>query len=178
MLEISKRAFGYMGVFVSLMIVTGCATQTTQQSPSFSANQVFYVMPFDNQSNMPLAQAQVEQLVASSLAERGLTVRVYPKTKVNDVQASLEPQQRHKEAQQWLLQQPPGYVVQGAVHEWQYKYGLDGEPAVGVTLMILNHQAEELWRGSVSRSGWGRESITQVGLEALSDVFDDVDFNE
>ena len=113
------------------------------------------------------AQAQVEQLLASVLADAGIRVELYPTSKVNDLQASIEPEQRQAEAQAWLASKRQGYVLQGAVQEWQYKYGLDGEPAVGVTLQLSDLNGQVLWRGSIAKSGWGRESLSQLGLTSL-----------
>ena len=154
------------------LFLAGCASQYSAQSPTLNSGNTLYVMPFANQSNMPMAQAQAEQLVASALAEQGIKVRIYPKAQVGDLQASLEPQQRQQEAQAWLMQQPAGYVLAGSVQEWQYKYGLDGEPAVGLTLTLATSSGEELWRGSASNSGWGRESLSHVALDAIEDLLD------
>ncbi|MFY8274680.1 hypothetical protein AAEU32_11215 [Pseudoalteromonas sp. SSDWG2] len=159
-----------------LILLAGCASQYSAQSPLLSKANTVYVMPFANQSNMPMAQAQAEQLAASAFAEQGIKVRVYPKDKVGDLQASLEPKQRIKEAQAWLSQQPAGYVLWGSVQEWQYKYGLDGEPAVGLTMTLSTSSGEELWRGSASNSGWGRESLSHIALDAIEDLIDQLDW--
>ncbi|MCG7569642.1 hypothetical protein MHM89_06835 [Pseudoalteromonas sp. CNC9-20] len=158
-------------------ILSGCATHYAGESPTLSASQQVYIMPLANQSNMPMAQAQAEQLLASALAEQGLKVTLYPKQQVGDLQASLEPAQRNQEAQRWLSEQQPGYVVSGSVQEWQYKYGLDGEPAVGLTLTLADSSGNELWRGSTSKTGWGRESLSQVALEAIDTLIDELDWD-
>ncbi len=154
-------------ILIVLLVVTGCASQMSSSSPKLDRSQIIYIMPLTNQSAMPMAQAQVEQLLASVLADRGLRVEVYPKLQVNDLQASIEPELREAEARAWLADKPKGYIMYGAVQEWQYKYGLDGEPAVGVTLQLTDMQGQVLWRGAVAQSGWGRESLAQLGLKAL-----------
>ncbi|CAM3777326.1 hypothetical protein [Rheinheimera salexigens] len=155
-----------------VLAVSACATQFNAPSPKLDSTKTVYIMPLENQSNMPMAQAQAEQLIASVLAEYGLKVMVYPKLNVNDLQASLEPQQRLAEANKWLSNQANGYVITGSVQEWQYKYGLDGEPAIGVTLTLSTSQGNTLWRGSVSKSGWGRESLSHIALKALENLLD------
>ena len=157
--------FGLLAIFV-----VGCSASFSHNDRELDTEMTIYIMPFSNQSNMPMAQAQVEELVASVLAAEGLNVQLYPKQRVNDIQASLDPERRYTAAQSWLAQQPAGYVLNGSVHEWQYKYGLDGEPAVGLTLTISNMSQQVLWRNSSSRSGWGRESLTQMGLKTISDM--------
>lgn len=159
-----------------LITLVGCGTTVSESTAVLDQSRTLYIMPFANQSNMPMAQSQVEELVASVLSAQGFTVRVYPKDRISDVQASLEPERRGEEARVWLSQQPAGYIVQGAVHEWQYKFGLDGEPAVGLTLTVSDMNQAELWRGSTSRSGWGRESITRMGIKAISEITEEINW--
>lgn len=162
----------YLGVVVALL--ASCTATINESSPTLLSDKPVYVMPFVNQSNMPMAQAQVEQLVASVLAQKGLRVKIYPRHRVSDIQASLEPEKRAEEAENWIERQQPGYVVAGAVHEWHYKTGIDGEPTVGFTLTLQASGGEILWRGSSSKSGWGRESLTQVGIEALTNLLEEL----
>jgi hypothetical protein len=163
---------------VAVIGLGGCAATVSEMSPPLDHRKPFYVMPFTNQSNMPMAQSQVEEIMASALSARGLSVKVYPKSQVNDIQASLEPEKRFEAAQTWVSQQPEGYLIQGSVHEWQYKFGLDGEPAVGFTMTVNDMNQVELWRASTSRSGWGRESISRIGIKAAEDMADQLTLTE
>jgi polysaccharide biosynthesis protein PelC len=157
---------------IVVLAISACATQFNGQSPKLDRHKTVYIMPLENQSNMPMAQAQAEQLIASVLAESGLKVKLYPKQNINDLQASLEPQLRLNQATTWLSSQASGYVITGSVQEWQYKYGLDGEPAIGITLTLNTTEGNALWRGSVSKSGWGRESLPHIALKALENLLD------
>lgn len=162
--------FRLLSLMVLAVSLAACSATVSEMSPPLDHRKTFYVMPFVNQSNMPMAQSQVEEIMASVLAARGLSVSMYPKNQVNEVQASLEPERRFQLAEQWLSQQPSGYLLQGTVHEWQYKFGLDGEPAVGFTLTVSDMNRSELWRATTSRSGWGRESISSVGIKTAQDL--------
>lgn len=157
-------------ISATLLLLAGCASQMSSQSPALDANQVVYIMPFSNQSATPMAQAQAEQLLASVLADAGIRVELYPASTVSDLQASIEPEQRQAVAEQWLATRQQGYVMHGVVQEWQYKYGLDGEPAVGVTLQLTDKNGTELWRGSAARSGWGRESLSHLALKTFAEL--------
>lgn len=165
-------------IMMAVLVLSGCATFLSNSGPELDKQRPIYIMPLSNQSNMPMAQAQAEQLLASVIAKEGLQVSLYPKHQVNDLHANMEPEKRLKEAQQWLKQQPPGYVITGSVQEWQYKYGLDGEPAIGFSLILIDDSDKILWRGTVSRSGWGRESLTQVAIEALDDILSELNWND
>ena len=48
-----------------------------------------------------------------------------------------------------------GSSLGGAVDEWRYKVGVDGEPAAGVTLQIIDVASGDiLWSGGVGTQGW------------------------
>lgn len=166
-----------MMALFAFLFISGCSTHYSGSSPELNKENMVYLMPFTNQSNMPMAQAQAEQLVASALAEQGLSVRIYPKRQVNDLQASLEPTERDIEAVQWLEKQQPGYIISGSVQEWQYKFGLDSEPVIGLTLTLSDTEKNEVWRGSISKSGWGRESLSHTALKAIDDLLNELDWN-
>ncbi|MDX5405671.1 MAG: hypothetical protein LPK11_01340 [Chromatiaceae bacterium] len=162
---------------ITLLVLTGCASHLSSDSPPLDAKQVVYIMPFTNQSATPMAQAQAEQLLASALADAGIKAELYPRAAISDLQASIEPEQRQKAAEQWLATKQQGYVIYGVVQEWQYKYGLDGEPAVGVTLQLTDTQGREIWRGSAARSGWGRESLSHLAMKTFADLSENLDWN-
>jgi hypothetical protein len=75
----------------------------------------------------------------------------------------------------WANQQNLRYAVTGSVDEWRYKSGLDGEPAVGITLNIVDLQTQEvIWTSTGARSGWGREGVAMAARTLLSDLLDDL----
>ncbi|MCY1405315.1 hypothetical protein D9M71_205530 [compost metagenome] len=62
-------------------------------------------------------------------------------------------------------------MVTGSVEEWQYKNGLDGEPAVGVSLQVLETSSGKLlWSRSGARAGWSRESLAGTAQTVLRDL--------
>ena len=79
--------------------------------------------------------------------------------------------------QQWLQQQGGDYLVTGSVEEWRYKSGLDGEPAVGLSLKITSLSDNRIvWSGSASRSGWPRESLSGTAQKVIQQLTDDIDW--
>ena len=60
------------------------------------------------------------------------------------------------------------YVVSGVVHEWRYKTGVDGEPAVGVMLEIRELPSGKIvYSGTGARAGWARTSLSQTGQKVI-----------
>ncbi|MNP09293.1 hypothetical protein D3C76_1013940 [compost metagenome] len=123
-----------------------------------------------NYSQAPQAGERVEQILLSVLAEDGLRPRVYPAPAQNDP-LLLDDRERQSQALDWARQQKLAYVVTGSVEEWQYKNGLDGEPAVGVSLQVLETSSGKLlWSRSGARAGWSRESLAGTAQTVLRDL--------
>jgi hypothetical protein len=71
----------------------------------------------------------------------------------------------------WARQQGARYALTGAVEEWRYKVGVDGEPAAGVTLQIIDVQTgEALWSAAGGKSGWSREALSAVAQQLIRDL--------
>ncbi len=69
---------------------------------------------------------------------------------------------------QKLASRSAEYVVSGVVHEWRYKTGVDGEPAVGVMIEIRELPAGRIvYSGTGSRAGWARQSLSETGQKVI-----------
>jgi hypothetical protein len=61
--------------------------------------------------------------------------------------------------------------VQGAVDEWRYKVGVDGEPAVGVALQVVDLQSGAVvWSAVGAKSGWSREALAAVAQKLIGEL--------
>ena len=107
------------------------------------------------------------------LAE-GVRPRLYPAQPQGDLQL-VDDRERQQRALDWARQQKLAYVVTGSVEEWQYKNGLDGEPAVGVSLQVLEPASGRvLWSTSGARAGWSRESLAGAAQKVLRELVGDL----
>lgn len=89
--------------------------------------------------------------------------------------ALLDDQERLATALDWARRQKLDYVISGSVEEWQYKNGLDGEPAVGISLRVLEPATGRvLWSSSGARAGWSRESLAGAAQKVLGELVDDL----
>ena len=72
----------------------------------------------------------------------------------------FEPAERkaQAEAEKWARTQGMRYVVTGAVNEWRYKVGVDGEPAVGLMLQVKDLRSDQV----VYSAAGGRECAAQA----------------
>jgi hypothetical protein len=68
----------------------------------------------------------------------------------------------------WARDHEVRYALAGSVEEWRYKVGVDGEPAAGVTLRIIDvPSGKTLWSGSGAQSGWSREALSAVAQKLI-----------
>jgi len=164
---------------LGVISVSGCASYEVPTSPLLEANQVWLLMPFENNSNRPLAAENAEQILTALLFAKDIKLMTYPKTTTTDLRSILDSSSRIKTAHAWLNDQDGKYVISGSVDEWQYKSGLDGEPAVGVTLFLKNRQSDEvIWRATGTRGGWGRESLSGTGQIVLQELIEGLEISE
>jgi hypothetical protein len=61
--------------------------------------------------------------------------------------------------------------VGGSVEEWRYKVGVDGEPAVGLTLAITDlDSGAVVYSASGGKSGWSREALSAVAQKLMREL--------
>jgi hypothetical protein len=65
--------------------------------------------------------------------------------------------------------------VTGSVEEWRYKGGLEGDPAVGLTLVVFELATNRVvWSASGSRTGTGADSVSGTALTLLGSLIDEL----
>ena len=148
-----------MSLALTVLLVAGCASFTGESGPNLPRTAKWGIVPMVNYSQTPQAGERSEQILLSVLSSRGLHPRVYPVSTQGE-QALMDDNERLTGALEWAREQKLDYVVSGSVEEWQYKNGLDGEPAVGISLRVLEASSGRvLWSKSGARAGWSRESL-------------------
>ena len=107
-------------------------------------NAKWALLPIINHTDIPQAGLRAEAIAEVLLRNRGIdNLRRYPPTLNPD--SLFEPAERKVvvDALKWAHEQGVRYAVTGAVDEWHYKVGIDGEPAVGLVLQIIDLDGEK-----------------------------------
>lgn len=163
-----------MTLGLATLLVAGCASFTGKQSPVFHREANWGVVPMVNYSQTPQAGERGEQILVSVLADRGLQTRIYPPARQTDL-ALMDESERLAAGLDWARTQKLDFVISGSVEEWQYKSGLDGEPAVGISLRVLDPATGRvLWSNSGARAGWSRESLAGTAQKVIGKLVDDL----
>jgi len=163
----------FIVMLLAALAAAGCTT--TNNSPvgaAMDGSQKWVMLPILNHTEVPQAGLRAEAITEGLLRSGGVNdLTRYPATMAADT--LFEPSERkvYIEAEKWARIQSARYAVYGAVDEWRYKVGIDGEPAVGVALHIMDLQNNAVvWSGVGGKSGWSRESLSGVAQKLIRDL--------
>ena len=157
---------GWVYLLVSVAVVLSCAKVVDTTALSLPKGKIYAVAPFENYTDTPLAGYRVASMLEGILRAKGYKVadRVweYP-----DKEPSRE------EIKNFLYKslKKADYVFFGSVNEFRYKTGIDGEPAVSVSVFLMESSTGKVIGGSsLSASGWAHESLGTVLQELLREA--------
>jgi hypothetical protein len=153
---------------LALLFLAGCSViQSQQGTRPVALNSQFAVIPLTNLSQTPQAGDQAASILSAILRARGAAeVRLY--LPEDDNPLAYDNRARQQQALTEALENGADLVMTGTVDEWRYKNGLDGEPAVGITLEIRDPNGDGVvWSGTAARTGWGREGLSVAGHKVL-----------
>lgn len=160
----------YSNLLVIVFLMVSCSTATQGQYKPLSASAKMVVLPFENNTETPYAGLRASSIARGVLASQGFNVdRLTYKQKeytAEEIKNLME------------ISKSKGYkyAVVGTVNEWRYKTGIDGEPAVSLTMRIVDlDTGETVWNGVSSKSGWGYKSIGVLAQEIIEDLVDSIE---
>ena len=164
-------------ILVIFMITAGgCqSAQSERTKVAIDTDSQVVLLPFLNRSETPLAGERAEAIALSVLRSRGLDgLQTYELPIEGTGLPILDDGKRLADAKQDALDRGASHALTGSVEEWRYKSGLDGEPAVGLSLRLVDLESNEvLWSGSAARSGWSRSSLAGTAQKVLQELADD-----
>ena len=152
------------------LALTACTTTSSMNARTADPMQGRWaLLPLLNHTDTPQAALAAEAIIEHLVRARGVAaLERYPATLSKDTLFDPAERKLQEEAKSWAKQQGARYALAGSVHEWRYKVGIDGEPAVGVTLQLIDlGNGEIVWSAAGAKSGWSREALSQVAQELL-----------
>lgn len=153
------------------LAISSCTTVNVQNAPvNLDARASWVLLPIINHTATPQAGLRAEAILESLVRAQGVSdLRKYP-AKLNS-ESLFEPVERSAvdEALKWARKEQAIYALTGTVDEWRYKVGVDGEPAVGITLQLIDMaNGRVIWSATGSKTGWSREALSAVAQKLLS----------
>lgn len=155
-----------------LCALAACSTVDRGRAPALQANAEWTVLPFANHTETPMAGNRAESVAEALLHARGVgKVKRYTSTAQQEALFDAGDNKRQEQALAWAREQGVRYALAGTVDEWRYKVGVDGEPAAGITLQIIDVQSGDiLWSGAGGKSGWSREALSAVAQKLIREL--------
>jgi hypothetical protein len=157
----------------ALSVLAACGTATAPPAPPLESHAAWVVLPFRNHAQVPQAGERVESMLAALLRAEGLDPLPAGPGEAGggDALPELDEARRYAAALDWSRRRKARYGMAGAVEEWGYKSGAEGEPAVGLTLSVVDvPTGRVLWTGTGAGTGWGRESASALAQKVLADL--------
>ena len=154
-----------------LLLLPGCTTTTRDGGkPHVNKGKFTLVMPpFVNATDHEHAGLALTQLTGSTLLEQGMPL-IQTEEILNKTADESAPKQEVRN-QQIAQENKATYLLMGTVHEYRYKSDLNANPAVGITLRLVNvADGRTLWQGSSSKVGRFQASLTSTAQKAVRDL--------
>jgi TolB-like protein len=168
----------YLLLCLTTFLAVACSTsiKSTDGHDALDAQAKWVLLPIANNTGTPQAALSAEAMLDHLLRRQGVASLLnYPAALSRDT--LFEPTERKvsEEAQKWAREQGARYALTGSVEEWRYKVGIDGEPAVGVTLKVIDlSTGNVVWSASGAKSGWSRAALAAVAQALLTDLLGDL----
>ena len=157
-----------------LCALAACSTVDRGRAPALQANAEWTVLPFANHTETPMAGSRAESVAEALLHARGVgRIKRYTSSAQAEVLFDAGDTKRQEQALAWAKEQGVRYALGGSVDEWRYKVGVDGEPAVGVALSVVDvSSGRTVWSGVGARSGWSRDALSAVAQKLLKSLLE------
>ncbi len=163
-------------LIILLLLLAGCAITDSSQVPALDKDAKWALLPMENHTETPQAALRMEAITETLFRAKGaMSLKTYPSTLSQDSLFEPADDKALETALSWAQQSGARYAITGAVNEWRYKTGVDGEPAVGLTIKIIDVQTHQvIWSAAGARTGWGREAVSAVAQKLLEKLTDGI----
>jgi hypothetical protein len=161
-----------LGGFV--LLISGCVStiQKAEVNPQFKLKGEIGLTEFENGTQEENAGQTIRDILETILIRRGIAVEtIYnPSREATeqihrssyDIQSPIFEKARSKKLT---------HLVTGTIHEFRYKTDLNGNPAVGLTLRVVEVDSGKIvWQATGSYAGPGKSTLTACAQKVLHDV--------
>ena len=171
-----KRSTLIAGLFaLAVAMLSGCAVTDVHRSQQLDGSARWALLPIANYAETPQAGERAESILTTLLHQRGVNMLTPAPRSDNGGLPEFDQNAALDQALSWACSQGYQYGVTGAVEEWQYKTGLDGEPAVGISLRVIDvNTGATVWSASGSKAGWGYSTVSGTAQQLMSSLVSDM----
>ncbi|MBX2883480.1 MAG: DUF4136 domain-containing protein [Granulosicoccus sp.] len=167
-----------MAMAVATLMMSACNTISTTGTIAVESSRPWAILPIANYSTTPKADETLATLVETRLRSRGVRqLESFRSQESLSLVSLLDKTPDNTALIQKALSQGYQYGITGSVLEWHYKSGPDREPAVGLSLKVIDLASQQVvWQGSASRTGWAYSNLSSVADKVIRDLLKQVKF--
>ncbi len=150
-----------------LGFTAGCSTVVTHGGSTGTIRvERLLLPPFVNATNDEHAGRALTEITGSTLVEAGLPLFQTEETLIRS--AADKAQGADGRYAELARSTGASHLLVGTVHEYRYKTDLDGDPAVGITLRLIDAATgQTLWQGSGGNVGYAFASVTSAAQKSV-----------
>lgn len=168
-------------IFIAMLYasVPACTTVIERSGRSnFESHKMWILLPFQNYSGTPRAGEKIEEILATLLRSKGIeNLQVYQdQNEKAEIWPILDEKGVQNNALLWAREHKFDYGITGNIEEWQYKSGVGGEPAVGLSLRIIEiASGRVVWSTTGAKSGWSAETVSGTAQKLTAELLSTLD---
>ena len=164
-----------LGNLLLICVLHGCAVVDHSRGPVLEQQASWVLLPMVNHTETPQAGRRAEAITEALLYSQGIeNLRRYPANLQDNAFLLGSDHKLFESALHWAKEQKVRYAMTGTVDEWRYKVGIDGEPAVGVSLRLLDlHTDQVVWSAVGGQTGWSREAVSAVAQKLIKRLLEE-----
>ena len=163
-------------VLFSALLASGCTVVDRTREARIDPAAKWALLPIANHTETPQAGLRAEAITEAVLRSMGVSqLERYPSTL--NPEGLFDPAERKAQDQAvaWAKAQKARFALTGSVEEWRYKVGVDGEPAVGLSLTIVDlDSGAVVYSAAGGKSGWSREALSAVAQKLARELLSGV----
>jgi TolB-like protein len=163
-------------LFCAVLMACACTVVDRTREARIDPAAKWALLPIVNHTETPQAGLRAEAITEAVLRGMGVTqLERYPSSM--NPEGLFDPAERKAQDQAvvWAKGQKARYALSGSVEEWRYKVGVDGEPAVGLSLTIVDlDSGAVVYSAAGGKSGWSREALSAVAQKLARELLSGV----
>ena len=156
----------FLGLF--LILFSGCVKESYDITPikEFPKSNI-KVLPFANFTQNPMAGYKVAGILEGVLKANNFNLK-------GSLWDFEEKEYSIEDIKNLIQKANSRYIITGYVNEFKYKVGIDGEPAISITMKIFDKLKNRyIYTATFSRVGDTYGSITQLTQEGFENTLSD-----
>ncbi|PJE16626.1 hypothetical protein [Legionella sp.] len=160
-------------IIALVVLASGCTRINSSPGVPIVPNSRWGMAIFANNTEIPQAGYRAMSITAGVLRSKGVrSLAIYPSTancnKLIVCPNSVPPLSA---VLSWAKARHLNYVMMGAVNEWDYKVGLDGEPTAGVSLQLYSvGNGALVWSSVGSKIGTSRSGLAVIAQSLINEM--------